>query len=407
MARNYQSILIIMLTWVEISKSALINNLKEFKKIVGPKIKLMAVVKSNAYGHGLVGVAKIIKEYIDYFGVAYLDEALILRKISIKKPILVLTYWDLKDIKSQIQALRQEIEFAVYTYPQAKILSKLSQKIGKEAKIHIKIDTGTSRIGVLPKDSLNFVLKCLKLPGLTFKGIFTHFANAEAYNQKYTLLQTERLKRVVEEINKKIGLDSFFDLIHAGCTASTIGNPATYFNLVRIGIGLYGLWPSAETRKLASDLFGWKGALTSKGLEKKQGIRLKLKPALSWKTKVIQVKELSAGTPIGYGCTYRCRRKTKIAVLPVGYWDGYDRKLSNKGQVLIRGRRAQIRGRVCMNLIMVEVTKIPNVKIGDEVVLIGKQGNEEITAEELAEKIGTINYEIVTRINPLLPRIYK
>ncbi len=380
-----------MLTWLEISKSALVHNLKQFRKIIGPKIKLMAVVKSNAYGHGIAESAKIFeKNGADYLGVANLDEALYLRKIGIKKPILVLTFWNIGDIGGQIRAIYENIEFVVYTYPQAKILSKISQKIKKIVRIHLKIDTGTSRIGVLPKDALNFALKCLKFPGLIIRGIFTHFAKSEAKDQAFTNKQTEKLLKIKEELRQ---VPSFpkNTLFHAGCTASTLNNPATFFDMVRIGIGLYGLWPSEETRKLSAY----------------KGISLKLRPALTWKTKIIQVKELPAGTPIGYDCTYRCRQKTKIAVLPVGYWDGYDRKLSNSGEVLIRGRRAPVRGRVCMNIIMVDVTKIPEVKINDEVVLIGKQGNEEIIAEELAEKIGTINYEVVTRINPLLPRIYR
>lgn len=379
-----------MLSWLEISKSALIYNLKQFRKIIDPKVKLMGVIKSNAYGHGLIGVAKIIEGKIDYFGVASLDEALELRKNGLKKPILVLTYWEVpkKRFLPIIKAIKEDIEFSVYTERQAKILAKISQKIGRKVKIHLKIDTGTSRIGILPKDGPNFILKCLKLPQLELKGIFTHFAKSEAYNQNYTLLQTKRLKEVVKKISQKI---TSKPLIHAACTAATIINPATHLDMVRIGIGLYGLWPSEATRK--------------RNFQSQNPIILK--PALSWKTKIIQVKELPKGTPIGYDCTFYCKRKTKIAVLPIGYWDGYDRKLSNCGEVLIKGRRAFVRGRVCMNLIMVEVTEIPNIKVGDEVVLIGRQGKEEITVEEIAKKIGTINYEIVTRINQSLPRIYK
>ncbi|MCX7778791.1 MAG: alanine racemase [Patescibacteria group bacterium] len=403
-----------MLTWLEISKSALIHNLKQFRKIISPEVKIMGVIKSNAYGHGLIGVAKILEKYIDYFGVASLDEALVLRKNGFKKPILILTYWDLTETDKIQQAITERIDFALYTYPQVKILSNLSQKIGKRVRIHLKIDTGTSRIGILPKNALNFALKCFKLPGLELEGIFTHFAKSEAYYQKYTLLQTQRLIKTVQEISQKISQKTILynnlrnrnvlsftaiagknktklPLIHAACTAATIVNPATHLDMVRIGLGLYGLWPSSETKKLAQQL----------------GRKIDLKPALTWKTRVIQVKELPAGTPIGYDCTYRLKKKGKIAVLPVGYWDGYDRKLSNCGEVLIKGRRIPIRGRICMNLTMVEVTKVSDVKEGDAVVLIGRQGQEEITPEELAEKVGTINYEIVTRINPLLPRIYR
>jgi len=414
-----------MLTWLEISKSALIHNLRQFRKIIGSKIKLMAVVKSNAYGHGMIECAKIFeKNGADYLGVVNLDEALQLRRNNLKKPILVLTFWptpmnypasaeprfssgEFQRItnKKIEEAIKKNIEFCAYTDQQLDFLAKISQKIGKKAKIHLKIDTGTSRIGVLPENSLNFALKCLKLPNLELKGIFTHFAKSEAYNQKYTLLQTRRLKKIAQEIILKTAPNLFsrvlkfnatadknktiLPIIHAACTASTIINSMTHFDLVRIGIGLYGLWPSQATKHY--------GASSS----------VVLKSALTWKTRVIQVKELSKGTPIGYDCTYRCKKRTKIAILPVGYWDGYDRKLSNCGEVLIRGRRAPVRGRICMNLTIVEVTKIPGVKVGDEVVLIGRQNDKEITAEELAEKIGTINYEIVTRINPQLSRIYK
>jgi alanine racemase len=378
-----------MLTWLEISKSALVNNLKQFRKIIGKKIKLMAVVKSNAYGHGMIECAKIFeKNGADYLGVANLNEAIELRKNGLKKPILILTYWNLYDSEAQIKAIIKNIEFVVYTYPQVKILSKISQKIGKWVNVHIKVDTGTSRIGVLPQDALNFALKCLKLPNLKVRGIFTHFAKSEAKNQAFTHQQIEKLLKIKKSLTKIPHFPQDI-LFHAGCTASTINNKASFFDMVRIGIGLYGLWPSLATKNY--------GALKS----------IILKPALTWKTKIIQVKELPKGTPIGYDCTYRLKNRGKIAILPVGYWDGYDRKLSNCGEVLIRGKRAPVRGRICMNLMMVEVTKIPKVKVNDEVVLIGQQDKEKITAEEIALKIGTINYEVITRINPQIPRIYK
>lgn len=377
-----------MLSWLEISKKALVHNLKLFRKIIGPQVKLMAVVKSNAYGHGILECAKIFeKNNVDYLGVINLDEALLLRKNGLKKPILILSYWSSERWSPIITAIRKNIEFCVYTEQQIKFLAKISQKIGKKAKIHLKIDTGTSRIGILPENALNFTKKCLKSPWLKIRGVFTHFAKSEAKNQAFTNKQARKLAKIKEKLLKlpNFPTDALF---HAGCTASTISNPATFFDMVRIGIGLYGLWPSPETR-----------------LKSKYGSRISivLEPALSWKAQVIQVKELPAGSYIGYDCTYRCHKKTKIAALPVGYWDGYDRKLSNLGEVLIHGRRAPIRGRVCMNMIMVDVTKIKNVRVGDEALLLG----DRITAERLAEQIGTINYEVVTRINQQLPRIYR
>lgn len=371
-----------MLTWLEIYKSALIHNLAEFRKIVGERVKIMAVVKSNAYGHGMIEAAKIFdKNGADYLGAINLEEALELRKNGLKKPIFILSFWDI-DKNKIIEAIKKNIEFPVYTEEQIKILANLSQKIGKKAKIHLKIDTGTSRIGILPRNALNFTKKCLKSPWIEIKGVFTHFAKSEAENQAFTNKQAKKLCQIKEQL---LPLTNFPQevLFHAGCTASTLNNSNTYFNLVRIGLGLYGLWPSYGT--------------------KKKNKKIILKPALIWKTKIIQIKELEKGTFVGYDCTYQCKQKIKIAVLPVGYWDGYDRKLSNNGEVIICGRRVPIIGRVCMNLMMVDISKIKNVRIGDEVILL----NKTITAQELAEKTGTINYVVVTRINPLLPRIYK
>lgn len=389
-----------MLTWLEIDKSAINHNLRQFKKIIGPKIKLMAIVKSNAYGHGMVEVAKIaLKSGADWLGVINLGEAFKLRQAKIKAPIFILSYWDIGDMGGKYAQIR-DIDFSVYTLEQAKILSQIAQKIKRPVNVHIKIDTGASRIGVMPNEIVNFVKELKKMPRLNVRGLFTHYAASEREDQSYTDRQTKIFSDILANLRLlKINIP----LIHAGCSASTIINPATYFNLVRIGIAMYGLWPSDEIKKV---------------MEKKR-TSFYLEPALSWKTKVIQVKKLPAATFIGYDCTYQAKRETRIAILPVGYWEGYDRKLSNCGEVLINGRRCPVRGRICMNLTVVEVGHIPNVKAGDEVVLIGEQAcppnspnwrrrrsNKEITADELAEKVGTINYEVVTRINPLVPRIY-
>jgi alanine racemase len=383
-----------MLTWLEISKKELIHNIKQFRKIVGQDVKLMAVVKSNAYGHGMVECAKIFeKNGADYLGVINLEEALELRKNGLKKPIFILSYWTISTTNEIKQGILKNVEFCVYTEEQIKILAKISQKIGRKAKIHIKIDTGTSRIGILPENALNFTKKCLKSPWLEVKGVYTHFAKSEAENQAFT---NKQAKKMIEIKGKLMAINGFSKnvIFHAGCTASTLNNPNTYFDMVRIGLGLYGLWPSKETRV--------------------KNKRVILKPAITWETKIIQIKELPKETFVGYDCTYQCKRKIKIAVLPIGYWDGYDRKLSNPtplklrgtkgcGEVIIRGRRVSIIGRVCMNLMMVDISKIKNIRLGDEVILLG----DKITVEELAKKVGTINYEIITRINSQIIRIYK
>jgi len=226
-----------------------------------------------------------------------------------------------------------------------------------------------------------------KYPQINIEGIYTHYANIEdTTNHSYARQQLKRFKEAIELL-KKNGIK--IPLKHTACSAAVILFPETYFDMVRLGISMYGLWPSPETFVSA----------------KEKSRKLNLEPALTWKTKIAQIKQIKAGTPISYGLTERVSQDSKIAVLPIGYWDGYDRKLSGIGNVLIRGRRCKVLGRVCMNMIIVDVSHISDVKLEDEVVLLGKQESEEITADELAQKIGTINYEVVTRINPLIPRI--
>jgi len=233
-----------------------------------------------------------------------------------------------------------------------------------------------------------FIKKVKKLPGLNLSGIFTHYASSEDSDQNFTNQQTDKFTRVIDALEKQ-GIVIPFK--HAACSAAAIINRQTRFNLIRLGITLYGLWPSPDT-KFLSDV---------------KNRRIDLQPALTWKTRIIQIKNLSAHTTIGYDRTYQTKKKIKLAILPVGYWDGYDRKLSNCGEVLIGGQRCLVRGRVCMNLTMVEIPDtIISPKVGDEAVLLGRQGKDEISAEELAQKIGTINYEVVTRINPLIIRQY-
>lgn len=361
------------LTTVEISKNNLIHNLGEFRKRVGKRIKIMAVVKANAYGHGILEVSQMVsKNGANWLGVDSLEEGLLLRQEKINLPILVLGYIPLSEIG---KAIKENLSFVVYN---RQTLKKANQK----AKVHLKLETGTNRQGIDIKEIVSFAKFCQK-KNIFLEGIYTHFANIEdTLDCSFAMEQLERFNKVLQSIkaaNVKIPIK------HTACSAAAILFPQTYFNLVRVGISLYGLWPSKETKISAQN-------------------SLELKPVLSWKTKIVQIKEVGKGESVGYGRTWWAARKTKIAILPVGYWDGYDRKLSNSGRVLIHGQFAQVVGRICMNITMVDVTDIPKVKLEDEVVLLGEQGKNEITAEELAEKIGTINYEVVTRINPLLPR---
>lgn len=361
----------------------------------------MAVVKSNAYGHGLIECAKIFeKAGADWLGVVNLDEALALKKAGIKKTVMALSYFDTfstrsgrfprrpRQVDNLTQAIKKGIRLPIYDLKTAKYLSRIALKAHKTAYLHVKIDTGTSRLGVLYGESVGFIKRLLKLPNLRLEGLFSHLADSENPDQTFTNKQIDIFEKVITKLEEQ-GVN--IPLKHMACSAATILNKRSWFNMVRVGISLYGLYSVERNALTTHKKFPW----------------FSLKPVLSWYTKVIQVKEIPAGTNIGYGLTYQAKNKIKIAVLPVGYWEGYDRKLSNQSVVLIHGQRAPVRGRVCMNMTIVDVTDIPNVRVGDRATLIGRDGKEEITADKLAEKIGTINYEVVTQINPLLKRFYK
>jgi alanine racemase len=374
-----------MKTWVEINKNNLLHNLKQFRKLVGDDVKIMAVVKANAYGHGLIEVASTISDKVDWFGVDSLAEALKLREIGIKKPILILGYTELADLR---EAVKNNISLTVYNKETIKKLGKIPiQNPNLNPKIHIKVETGTSRQGVLEKDIQDFMETIKKFPSIQIEGLSTHFANIEdTTDSSFAMKQLATFSRVASTLEKNGVL---VPPKHTACSAATILFPETRFEMVRLGISMYGLWSSKETKAVA----------------KNKNLELDLKPALTWKTIVAQIKNLPADTSVGYGLTERVSRDSKIAVLPIGYWDGYDRKLSSVGNVLIHGKRCKVLGRVCMNMIVVDATDLEKIELEDEVVLLGRQGKDEITAEEIAQKIGTINYEVVTRINPLISRL--
>lgn len=377
-----------MKTWVEISKNSLKHNIKIFDKLLAPGVRFMAVVKSNAYGHGLLEVSKIVsklnmKREI-WFGVDSIGEGIALRKAGIKKPILVLGYAPKNELTD---ALKADIRLTVYNEETVRLLARAAKKIKKTARIHIKIETGATRQGVNEQDLPRFARLIKSFPSLVPEGISTHFANIEDIGAPhYAKTQLSRFRKAIRVFEKqKINIP----IRHTACSAAAILFPDTHFNMARIGISLYGLWSSQAVE-----------------LSAKTKVPVpKLKPVLTWKTVVAQIKNVPAGTPVGYGLTEKTARKSKIAVLPIGYYDGYDRRFSSIGSVLLHGVRCKIMGRVCMNMIMVDATDVPGVHLEDTAVLIGQQKKDEISAEELALKIGTINYEIVTRINPLLPRL--
>lgn len=373
-----------MLNWVEIDRAALAANLRSFRRLVGPGVALMPVVKSNAYGHGLAEVAALLAsaDRALWFGVNSLDEGLRLRSLGVRRPVLVLGYVPLARLE---EAAAAGLRLTVYNPETVRALARIRTKAA--VRLHLKLETGTNRQGVDLAGALRIAALIARSPGLELEGCSTHFANIEdTTSPVYPRAQIARYQRILDALRARGHRPA---MNHVACTAAALVFPETHRQLVRLGIGLYGLWPSRETMLSLAE----------------RGRRFSLAPVLSWKTRVAQVKTIPPGSYVGYGCTYRTTRRTRIAVLPVGYNEGYDRKLSNAAHVLVRGKRAPIRGRVCMNLCMADVTDIPGVRLEDEVVLMGKQGREHVSAEQLAAWIGTINYEAVTRINPLLPRI--
>lgn len=369
-------------TWVEVSAAAFKHNAKMLRRAAGGGT-LIAAVKANAYGHGLTETARTLAPLVDWFAVDAWTEGQAIRAAKVKNPVLLLGYTPHAFLPDVVKAGFSQV---VYDLATVRKLAKLGTA-RKPAHVHVKLETGTSRQGVLAADVAAFARELRKHKTIVVDGAYTHFANIEdTTDSTYAMAQLERFNAMVADLRAN-GVNPA--MIHSACSAAIMLYEGTHSGAVRTGISTYGLWPSKETRVTSTAQAPW----------------LQLKPVLAWKTMVAQVKHLPEGTPISYGLTEKLTRESRTAVIPLGYWDGFDRGQSSVGHVLIRGRRAKVLGRICMNMCVVDVTDIPGVKPEDEVVIIGKQGSEEITAEEFAGRIGTINYEVVTRINPLLPRV--
>ena len=371
-------------TWLEIDCRAIEKNYKIFRSLIITKTKLMAVVKSNAYGHGLVDFAKKLERLgADWFGVDSVVEGLALRREGVKAPILVLGYTLSDKFK---EAADNDISITVSSFETLETLQK--NHLSRPLKIHIKVDTGMHRQGFLLKDLpkvLSFLQTTSHKLQANVEGLYTHFAAAKnpAFPE-YTKKQIAEFKQWRIAF-KKVG---FSPICHASATAGAMIFPEANFDMARIGIGFYGLWPAKEIESYFAN-------------------RILLEPTLSWKTIISEIKELPKGAKIGYDLTETLQKESRIAICPIGYWHGYPRTLSSVGFVLVGGKRARILGRVSMDMISINITDIKNAKVGDEVVLIGKQKKEKITAGELANLSDTSHYEIVTRLNPLMKRIYK
>jgi alanine racemase len=370
------------LVWVELDGKAPEHNLTELRKNASPGVKFCAVIKSNAYGHGVAAMRGLLPS-AEWFGVNSLEEGLELRGFGEKRPIILLGHVPLERLAEAVEA---DLSLTVYNTETLRAISSIKRPL-PPAKLHLKIETGTGRQGIMPDELPGFIDAARSVRRATIEGVSTHFANIEdTLNHAYAEKQLEIFGKALKVIEDKAGRPP---IIHTACTAATILFPKTHFTMLRAGIGLYGLWPSRETFLSAQS-----GMLPMPLLE----------PVLSWKTRIVQIKEVPEGSYIGYGCTYRTTRRTVLGVLPVGYSDGYDRALGNRAHILVKGKRAAVIGRICMNLSMADLTDIPGVRLEDEAVLLGGSGEERISAETMAEWAGTINYEIVTRINPLLPR---
>jgi alanine racemase len=375
------------LTWVEIENAALISNLHGFRRRLGTGVELSHVVKSNAYGHGLELVAREDEAsgLVHSLSVISVEELIRVREAGVKLPVIILGYVPMSAWDVVVDAEGSPV---IMNRESLEVLSGEAAERGRSVKVHLKVETGTHRYGVPEEEVLEYVQLIDSLPGLYLAGVTTHFANIEdTTDHGFAQEQIDRFRRTISRI-REAGYD--VPLPHAACSAATILFPESHFAMARVGIASYGIWPSKETRVSASHVEG--------GL-------LDLKPILTWKTRVAQVKRVPKGAYVGYGCTWRAPTDTRLAVLPVGYADGYDRGLSNVGHVLIRGQRAPIRGRICMNVCMVDITHIPDVELEDEVVLLGAQGDERIHAEDLAGWCGTIAYEIAARIAEHIPRV--
>lgn len=372
--------------YLEVDLDAVAFNVRNIKKKLGQGVELMVIVKADGYGHGAYPVAcAALENGADSLGVAILEEGVELREKGVKAPIANL-------YPEPHQRAKMIVEYGLeQVVTDLKLVRSLSQealKQNKSCNVYIEIDTGLGRYGVLPENTKELAKKIKTLPNVRLKGVLSQFSTADARKKDFAFRQLAVFENTLDELQAfsnpaKGGISNPIPIKSIANSGAVLDIPASYFNQVRVGHLLYGLYPSSETSE-----------------------SIRVKPAMSLKSRVLFIKEVEKGTPISYGKTYIARNKTKIATIPLGYADGYSRLLSNKGEVLIRGKRAKVVGRVCMDAFMVDVSHIPDVKVGDEVVVMGKQGKDEITAHDLGKWTNTFAYEIMTRMGKRLPIVY-
>jgi alanine racemase len=380
------------LVWAEVDLEAIAHNVRELRRITDPGADLMAVVKANAYGHGMVEVTrKALENGANSMGVARIEEGIELRKAGFNEPVLIFGYTP-PPLAHKLIAF--DLTQTVWSYNTAQALSDIAVSSNKQIKVHLKVDTGMGRLGLLPDcrrppetgqnligNAIRDVESISSLAGLTLEGVYTHFATADSSDKAYAEKQFKIFIDFLNEL-RRAGMNP--PLCHAANSAAIIDMPETHLDMVRAGIAIYGLYPSDQVNKR----------------------KIALKPAMTLKSKIIHLKKVPSGFKVSYGSTYQTQKPTTIASIPVGYADGFNRLLSSRGHMLISGRRAPIVGRVCMDQTMLDVGHIPDVDLEDEVVIFGRQEDESITVDEIAATLNTINYEIVSSLTARVPKIY-
>ncbi len=367
--------------WAEIDLDAIAHNVREIKKLTGKRVELMGAVKADAYGHGVLEVVRtLLDNGVTQLAVSMLDEAIQIRKMGIGVPILILGF---TDPARADEIILNDVTQTVFSLDLAQALSAAAVRLGKNAKIHVKIDTGMTRLGFMPGyGAVKSIMEISRMPGIIIEGLFTHFASADESERDYTLMQFERFMSVCSEL-ARVGIH--IPLKHVCNSGGIIQYPEMHLDMVRPGVILYGLYPSNEVSRSS----------------------ICLKPAMTLKANVVHVKDVEKDVCISYGRTFRTSRKSRIATVPIGYADGYTRLMSNKGRMLVNGEFAPVVGRICMDQCMIDVTDLQkDVHVGDEVVIFGSQGGASISVDEIAAEVGTINYELVCIIGKRIPRVY-
>ncbi len=378
-------------SWCEVSASAIGNNMEILRRRIGPDVALGVVVKSNAFGHGLLPCAReFLAAGADWLIVNFVQEALELRQAGIDAPIYICGNVSAAQAQRVAEARASVV---LYDLDVARALAQAGRETGVPIPVHLKLETGTHRQGLPLEDAIALAHQVSQLDGVVLEGLSTHYADIEdTTDHRFALeqlAQLEQARRVFGEAGIEI------PMVHSANSAATILWNQTHGSMVRVGIAAYGLWPSKETYVKVLQTFADRG----------EGFIPNLQPVLSWRARIVQVKQVPTGGYVSYGRTFRANHPMRIAVLPLGYHEGYDRRLSSIGYVLIEGQRAPVCGRICMNMMMVDVTHLPHVQVGSVATLLGADGDERVSAEQLASWMGTINYEVVSRIHPAQPRV--